>query len=205
MLRWFWNFFGQQVMLLLKRWSLAGGVVQKLISLGRAWLRKTWRNNQSVDVSLSGPKFKIDFNRKDEPIETRTGLSAKGRKPFYESSAYPLLGYYFGYQKSTDVAQGLLYADIVPLKSDKMHGLSLEALAVDDIRVKIEPVAYRLPSKLRDHQQAALKIFKELKKLNFNSEFRNGKTTSRSASMRSRRTAQSLAARHDISIRSRPT
>lgn len=144
--------------------------MQKLISLGRAWLRKTWRNNQSVDVSLSGPKFKIDFNRKDEPIETRAGLSAKGRKPFYESSASPLLGYYFGYQKSTDVARGLLYADIIPLKSGKMHGLSLEALAVDDIRVKIEPVAFRLPSKLRDHQQAALNIFKELKKLNFNPE-----------------------------------
>jgi hypothetical protein len=138
----------------------------KFISLTRAWLRKTLRNAGDVDVSLSGPSIKLNF-KADEPIETRAGIDIKDKRPFYESDPETLFGYYYAYVNTPEYLDNIVYADIVPLRSGKLNGITLNAVAVEALTVSIEPSSYRVPEKLCKHAEAAVKLFKDLQRLRY--------------------------------------
>lgn len=142
----------------------------QLISLSRAWLRKTKRINQSGSLTFSGPKMEIPFQIKDEPIETRSGFKVKDKSPFYEMDPAKLYGYYFGYQDSMEFAECLLYTDITSLKAAELNAISENSIHVEDINLIIQPVGYTVPNRLQDHSQAAIEFFKKTGKINYDKE-----------------------------------
>lgn len=138
----------------------------RFISITRAWLRQTVRKTRELDVSLSGPQIKLSF-KGDEPIETRAGANGQSQKPFYESDPDRLYKYYYSYQHTPEHLDNILYVDIVPLKTAGSNGISLDAIDCKNVVLAIEPSSYRLPEKLRRHGEAAIKLFKETKKLRY--------------------------------------
>ena len=138
----------------------------RFISITRAWLRQTIRKTRELDVSLSGPQIKLSF-KGDEPIETRTGINGQSEKPFYESDPDRLFKYYYSYQHTPEHLDNMLYVEVVPLKTEGSNGISLDAIDCKNLVLAIEPSSYRLPEKLRRHGEAAIKLFKETKKLRY--------------------------------------
>ncbi len=147
----------------------------KLVAVTGAWLRKMQRINQETDVSTSGPGFKLTFNTHDEPRETRSGDDSKDRKaPFYESDPQRLRGYYFAYQQTREMKHELLYTDIVALRSRELHGITTDAVDIDALKFRFDPVPYSIPAGLRTHAHAAIDMFKQLEKLKMtNGEWQN--------------------------------
>lgn len=141
-------------------------MTSKFISITRAWLRQTVRKTRELDVSLAGPQIRLSF-KGDEPIETRTGIGGQSDKPFYESDPDRLFKYYYSYQHSPEHLDNLLYVDVLPLKTEGSNGISLDAIDCKNLVLAIEPSSYRLPEKLRRHGDAAVALFKEMKKLRF--------------------------------------
>ena len=138
----------------------------RFVAISRAWLRKTIRNNRDIDVSLGGPRIKLSF-KQDEPVETRTGIDPSDKSPFYESDPTTLFKYYHGYVNTQEHVDNVLYADVIPIRTGTTNGIALNAIRSEDITVAIEASSYRVPEKLRWHADAAVEIFKVMKKLRF--------------------------------------
>lgn len=143
----------------------------KYVSIARAWLRKTLRNAREIDVSLSGPGFKLNF-KADEPIETRSGFDPLDKRPFYESDPTTLFNYYHAYANNPEHLDNILYAEILALRTANLHGIALNAVRTEDLVIAIEPSSYRVPEKLRRHGDAVVQFLKDTGKINFNEEMR---------------------------------
>lgn len=140
--------------------------MSKFLPITRAWLRQTFRNAREVDLSLSGPQIKIKFNV-DGPIETRSGFDVFDKRPFYESDPTALYNYYYNYKNTPEHLDNILYAEILPLKSNNVNGISLESVHIDDITLALEPSSYRIPEKLFKHAEQAIKLFKDMGKIRY--------------------------------------
>lgn len=140
--------------------------MSKFFSVTRAWLRQTFRSAQEVDVSLSGPQFKLKF-KIDEPLETRSGFDPLDKRPFYESDSTALYNYYYSYRNTPEYLDNVVYADILPLRIADLNGISLSAVCVEDLKVAIEPSSYRVPEKLSAHSERAIKLFKDMGKIRY--------------------------------------
>lgn len=138
----------------------------RFVALSRAWLRKTVRSNRDVDVGISGPKLKLSF-KPDEPIETREGADAADKRPFYESDATTLFNWYHGYVNTPEYVDNVLYVDVVPLRTAALNGIVSNAIRSEELIVSIEPTSYRIPETLKAHADAAVNLFKRMKKLRY--------------------------------------
>jgi hypothetical protein len=135
-----------------------------MIRMSRAILRKFIRENRSIDLGVTGPRFKVNL-KTDEPIETRSGRDITDNSPFYESNPEKLFAYYHGYGTGPECMDNVLYADIIPLKTSTAIGITLNAVHTDSLEVSIEPANYRIPEKLQAHNDLAIELFIEMKKL----------------------------------------
>lgn len=142
----------------------------KFVSLTRAFIRKFARENDSSDVNLSGPKFKIPLNLKGEPIETRVGFKNNDKSPFYDTDFGNLYHVYHSYSDSEEYHQGLLYAEVVGIKTENTIAIRSEAIDATNLTITIEPISYKLPIKLKDHRDFAVECFKELGKISKSSD-----------------------------------
>ena len=138
--------------------------VPRFVAVSRAWLRKTVRTNRDMEFGLGGPTLRLSF-KQDEPFETRAGNKPADTRPFYQSDAATLFAWYHGYGNTPEHVDNVLYADVLPIRSAGLHGLTSDAVAVEDIELTIEPGPYRIPERFKAHAAAALELFKTMKKL----------------------------------------
>lgn len=146
-------------------------------SIPRAWIRKFVRINQFSDISLSGPSLKIPLNLDDEPIETKYGFTNDDKSPFYNSNLEKLYNLYHGYSYSHEYNDGLLYVEVIGIKTKNTIAIRAEAIDATSLTIKIEPVPYRLPIRLKKHGDYAVQCFKELQKISkLNDEWQNNES-----------------------------
>lgn len=136
----------------------------RFLRVTRAWLAQTRRNNQEIDFSISGPKLKLKF-KLERPIETRKGVNPADKSPFYESDSKALFSYYHRYTTTQEYMDNVLYADILPFRTEGFNGIRLDAVSAEKVTVTIEPSSYRIPEKLKEHAKATVDLFKEMGKL----------------------------------------
>ncbi|MCZ4339279.1 hypothetical protein [Shewanella colwelliana] len=149
----------------------------KFVSLTRAFIRKFARENESSDVNLSGPKFKIPLNLKGEAIETRVGFKKNDKSPFYDSDIGNLYHIYHDYSDSEEFHQGLLYADVVGIRTENTIAIRKEAIDATNLKITVDPISYKLPITIKEHGEYAIECFKELGKISkLNDEWENNES-----------------------------
>ena len=140
----------------------------RIVAAARAWLRKAQRSQEKLDATASGPRLSIPVRIADEPQETRRGSDERSNQPFYEMDAKRLWGYYYFYHSSYEHRNDLLYAELVSFRLGDLHPVTENSVRVEDVRIQLRGVRFRLPQKLRRHADHAVSFFQKLGKINKN-------------------------------------
>ncbi|ELB1500443.1 hypothetical protein D3H41_10165 [Vibrio neocaledonicus] len=136
--------------------------IMRFISITRAFIRKLRRENSSYDVNFSGPKFKITPNLKGEALETRTGFDLNDKSSFYHTEFDSLYNIYYGYTDSDEYHRGILYAEVHGIKTDITESIRRTYFHAGELKLKVEPLSYKLPRSLKEHGKCAIEFFKTL-------------------------------------------
>ncbi len=131
------------------------------------WFRKFLRENQIVDVGLSGPKLRVPILLSGEPTETRYGSNESDKNtPFYETNKKRIKKYYYAYRRSYAFKHALLYAEFYYFKIEGMRAISKPEIKCSNVTVQFEDTPpWPLPEDLKKHGDEAVKLFKALGKL----------------------------------------
>lgn len=142
---------------------------------GAAWRKFMRKLREKGELTLKG--ISIPLSVSDEPIETRAGYSVTDKAPFYESNPEVLFSWYRSYAQSAEAKYSLLYADVIALKYTSCKPISGSlTLDFDSIKIQLDGVTWKIPSKLQRHADRAVALFKEkglIKKVRGTDEFEN--------------------------------
>lgn len=135
------------------------------ISITRAFIRKTMRENSSFDVNLIISKLKMAPNLKGEALETRTGFDLNDKASFYHTEFDKLYNIYYGYTDSDEYHRGILYAEVHGIKTDITESIRRTYFNAEKLKLTVEPLSYKLPRSLKEHGKYAIEFFKTLGKI----------------------------------------
>jgi hypothetical protein len=136
-----------------------------IYQVAKGLFKRNFESLAQIDVSLGGPRVKLDFSRKGLIWPERTGSNPEDHSHFYNSEFTRLYEIYFGYIDSFEYKYSLLYADLLAIKPSGFNAITKRCVEQDKITVSLDGSPYSIPPKIRSHGKEALRFFQETARL----------------------------------------
>lgn len=144
--------------------------MKKYIAMSRSQIDKILKANETIAINLLVTRINIPIPQRSKTVVTRKGYDSADKSPFYTMDHTILSNYYYGYEDTVERKNMLLYADVIPIKTEGLEPIGRKFLKRDDVKVVISSRRYKLPDVLEPHRSASLRIFKKMGKINRDDE-----------------------------------